>query len=98
MSDLLFGVLLWVLGGYVGARIAALLNKGNRLKFWGQIAAGALGGIVVGLILDNVPALQPVTRFLHNGNVEDAVAGVLGGLAFGTLGAIFAPTRKDDAG
>lgn len=98
MSGLLVSIALWVFGGYVGARIAAFLNRGNKLKFWGQIAAGLLGGVILGLILKNVPVLERVTGFLHNGNVEDAIAGVLGGLAFGTLGAIFAPQSAKEGG
>jgi hypothetical protein len=97
MTDFLIGLVLWILGGYVGARIAAFFNKGNKLKFWGQLAAGVLGGVILGLILDNAPLLQPVMNFFHSGNIEDAIAGVLGGLAFGTLGAIFAPKTAKEA-
>ncbi len=98
MSGFLISVILWIAGGYVGARIAAFFNKGNRLKFWGQIAAGVLGGVILGWVLDQVP-LQPITSFLHNGQVEDAIAGLLGGLAFGTLGSLFAPkaAKQDEA-
>ncbi len=97
MTGLLIAIGLWIAGGWLGARIAAFFNRGNKLKFWGQLAAGILGGILLGLILDNVPLLAPITRFFHSGHVEDAIAGVLGGLAFGTLGAIFAPRPKDEA-
>lgn len=97
MTGVLLSIVLWLAGGYVGARIAAFLNRGNKLQFWGQIAAGLLGGIILGWLLDRFPLLEPVTRFLHNGQVEDAIAGVLGGLAFGTLGQLFASRKAGTA-
>lgn len=99
MTDLLMSIILWLAGGYVGARVAAFFNRGNRLKFWGQILAGMLGGVILGWVLDVFPLLEPVTRFLHNGHVEDAIAGLLGGLGLGTLGQIFAPAgAREGAG
>ena len=97
MTGLLVSIVLWLAGGYVGARIAAFFNRGRKLNIWGQIAAGLAGGGVLGWLLHEFPVLEPVTRFLRNGQVEDAIAGLLGGLVAGTLGALFAGKKADAA-
>jgi hypothetical protein len=90
----MISIALWIAGGWVGAHVAAFFNRGNRLKFWGRLGAGVLGGVILGWTLDRVPLLEPVTRFLHTGHVEDAIAGVLGGAVLGTLAGLLARGRE----
>jgi uncharacterized membrane protein YeaQ/YmgE (transglycosylase-associated protein family) len=103
VTGLVTAVALWAVGGWLGSQIAALFNRGNRLRFWGRLGAGVLGGVILGWTLDRVPLLEPMTRFLHTGHVEDAIAGVLGGFVVGTLAGLLAqlerlplPTHGDD--
>jgi uncharacterized membrane protein YeaQ/YmgE (transglycosylase-associated protein family) len=85
VTGLLISLVLWIVGGWIGAHVAAFFNQGNKLKFWGRLGAGVLGGVILGWTLERFPLLEPVSRFLHTGHVEDAIAGVLGGAVFGTL-------------
>ena len=96
MNSFLLAVALWIAGGWAGAQLAAFFNRGSKLGFWGRLWAGALGGVILGLILERAPFLEPVTRFFHSGHIEDAIAGVLGGAAMGLAGGLFAP--KGDRG
>lgn len=95
MNDLLLGVGLWVLGGWIGAQIAAFFNRGNRLGFWGRVAAGVIGGVILGGLVDRAPFLKPITDFLHSGHIEDAIAGAIGGFVFGMIGALFSKRGKN---
>jgi hypothetical protein len=90
VTGFLISLGLWIAGGWVGAHVAAFFNRGNRLGFWGRLVAGVMGGVILGWTLERVPLLEPLTRFLHTGHVEDAIAGVLGGAVFGTLAALMA--------
>jgi hypothetical protein len=90
MNHFLLAVALWVAGGWAGAQIAVFFNRGSKLGFWGRLWAGVLGGVVLGMILKRAPFLEPVTRFFHSGHIEDAVAGVLGGLAVALAGGLLA--------
>lgn len=95
MQSILVSIAIWVFGGWAGAQIAAFVNQGAKLGFWGRVWAGVLGGVILGMIVERAPFLEPVTRFFHSGHVEDAIAGVLGGAAVGLAGGVFA--RKNQA-
>jgi hypothetical protein len=94
VTGFFISIALWIFGGWLGAQIADRLNHGNKLKFWGRLAAGVLGGVILGFTLDRVPLIEPVVKFLHTGHVEDAIAGVLGGFVFGAGAGMLARLRQ----
>lgn len=94
MGGFFLGLAIWMIGGWLGAQIAAFFNQGSKLGFWNRLWAGVIGGMLLGLFLDWVPALKNVTRLLHSGHVEDALAGVLGGLAVALAGSLVAGQKE----
>lgn len=85
---------MWIVGGWIGSQIAAYFNRGSKLKFWGRLWSGVLGGVILGWVLERAVFLKPITDFLHAGRVEDMIAGVIGGFIFGVVGGLFSGKQK----
>jgi len=94
VSGFFTAVAIWIVGGWLGAQVAAFFNRGSKLKFWGRLWSGVLGGVILGWVLDKATFLKPITDFLHAGHVEDVLAGVIGGFIFGVIGGLFSGKQK----
>lgn len=97
MQGLLITIGLHLAAGWVGAQIAAALNRGRKLGFWATTMAGFMGGALLGQTAERVPQLAPALEFLGSGPMEEIVTGVVGGFVFGLLGSVFGRKREKEA-